>query len=81
MLISMSEHYPEYERPVGDEVINEMAQRVVDLVPWLRAMSAADEESWLRLHLRLTELGGLTPVETSVLNQLVQGVNPSDIIE
>lgn len=64
-----------------DEAIDELAQRLVDLIPWLRSISAASEPIWLRLHLRIVELGGYTPVEASILQQIVDGLAGTEILE
>lgn len=68
----------EYAHPVPDDMIEELVDRIVELIPLLRTMNAANDESWLRLHLYITERGGYTPVEASILEQLVNGLLGSD---
>ncbi len=68
--------HPEYEQPVAEEDITALADGLVSLIPWLRFMNAADEQSWLQLHLAVTERGGFTPVEASILQQVANGLLP-----
>jgi len=76
------EHYGgPYEHEVSQEVIDNLAQGVINLAPLLRGMNAADSQSWMRLHLRLMELGPLVYTEVSILQQLVQGLIPNGSAE
>jgi hypothetical protein len=63
---------------VEPDVIEDLAQSLYGLIPLLRCMNAADDTSWMRLHVRIMELGGLVPNEVSVLQQLVNGLSPDD---
>jgi hypothetical protein len=56
--------------------IENLAGQLIDLIPLLRYMSAANDDSWMRLYLRIMEIGGMTPFETSVLKQIVDGLEP-----
>lgn len=56
--------------------IDEIAQHLVAMIPHLRNISAESEDVWLHLHLRITELGGFTPVEALILQQVVDGLLP-----
>jgi hypothetical protein len=71
----------EYTHSVADDILEELADRVVELIPLLRCINAADNESWLRLHLYITERGGYTPIEASILEQLANGLQGSSAEE
>jgi hypothetical protein len=71
---------PEQRRSHESKVIGELAQRIIELEPLLRAMpfstpEDAEDPMWLSLQLRIEELGGLVPSVVMTLEHLVAGLN------
>lgn len=63
--------------PTG--TIEEIARGVVDLLVPLRGMEHADADSWERLHMRIMDMGVLTPDEVNTLHKLVSGLVADDL--